>query len=134
MPGELNLYGLYVYYVVHICDFGMLRVNGGGGGGAQKIMCAYTYHECEVHLSMTKVQGPLKGPESSQGFLCSLVLSEPKLDTRKHSWSKFRGGGGRGCAPAVPSSKSSTVAIRIISNRRGPKFTLLGIICIQLGF
>ena len=22
---ELQLYGLYVYYVVHICDFGMLR-------------------------------------------------------------------------------------------------------------
>ena len=27
MPGKLRLYGLYVYYVVHICDFGMLRVN-----------------------------------------------------------------------------------------------------------
>ena len=23
---KLQLYGLYVYYVVHICDFGMLRV------------------------------------------------------------------------------------------------------------
>ena len=30
MPGELNLYGLYVYCVVHICDFGMLRVNSNG--------------------------------------------------------------------------------------------------------
>ena len=27
MPGELNLYVLYVYCVVHIYDFGMLRVN-----------------------------------------------------------------------------------------------------------
>ena len=27
VPEELQLYGLYVYYVVHICDFGMLRVN-----------------------------------------------------------------------------------------------------------
>ena len=27
MPEESNLYGLYVYYVVQICDFGMLRVN-----------------------------------------------------------------------------------------------------------
>ena len=27
MPKEWQLYGLYVYYVVHICDFGMLRVN-----------------------------------------------------------------------------------------------------------
>ena len=26
MPENLQLYGLYVYYVVHICDFGMLRV------------------------------------------------------------------------------------------------------------
>ena len=24
VPGKLPLYGLYVYYVVHICDFGML--------------------------------------------------------------------------------------------------------------
>ena len=61
MPGELNLYGLYVYYVVHICDFGMLRVNG-GGGGAQKIMCAYTYHECEVHYEYDQGPGPAYGP------------------------------------------------------------------------
>ena len=27
MPEELDLYGLCVYYVVHICDFGKLRVN-----------------------------------------------------------------------------------------------------------
>ena len=26
VPEKLQLYGLYVYYVVHICDFGMLRV------------------------------------------------------------------------------------------------------------
>ena len=26
MPDKLQPYGLYVYYVVHICDFGMLRV------------------------------------------------------------------------------------------------------------
>ena len=26
MPLKLQLYGLYVYYVVHICNFGMLRV------------------------------------------------------------------------------------------------------------
>ena len=26
LPEKLQLYGLYVYYVVHICDFGMLRV------------------------------------------------------------------------------------------------------------
>ena len=26
LPGKLQLYGLKVYYVVHICDFGMLRV------------------------------------------------------------------------------------------------------------
>ena len=26
VPEKLKLYGLYVYYVVHICDFGMLRV------------------------------------------------------------------------------------------------------------
>ena len=28
VPEKLQLYGLYVYYVVHICDFGMLRVKG----------------------------------------------------------------------------------------------------------
>ena len=27
VPEKLQLYGLYVYYVVHICDFGMLRGN-----------------------------------------------------------------------------------------------------------
>ena len=27
VPEKLQVYGLYVYYVVHICDFGMLRVN-----------------------------------------------------------------------------------------------------------
>ena len=27
VPEELQLYGLYVYYVVHICDIGMIRVN-----------------------------------------------------------------------------------------------------------
>ena len=26
VPEKLQLYGLCVYYVVHICDFGMLRV------------------------------------------------------------------------------------------------------------
>ena len=26
VPEKLQLYGLYVYYVVHICNFGMLRV------------------------------------------------------------------------------------------------------------
>ena len=26
VPEKLQLYGLYVYYVVHICDFGVLRV------------------------------------------------------------------------------------------------------------
>ena len=25
VPGNVQLYGLYVYYVVHICDFGMLK-------------------------------------------------------------------------------------------------------------
>ena len=28
VPEKLQLYGLYVYYVVHICDFGMLRFKG----------------------------------------------------------------------------------------------------------
>ena len=27
LPDKLQPYGLYVYYGVHICDFGMLRVN-----------------------------------------------------------------------------------------------------------
>ena len=28
VPEKLQLYRLYVYNVVHVCDFGMLRVNG----------------------------------------------------------------------------------------------------------
>ena len=28
VPEKLQLYGLNVYYVVHICDFGMLRGKG----------------------------------------------------------------------------------------------------------
>ena len=28
VPKKLPLYGLCVYYVVHICDFAMLRVKG----------------------------------------------------------------------------------------------------------
>ena len=28
LPQKLQLYGLYVYFMVHICDFGMLRVKG----------------------------------------------------------------------------------------------------------
>ena len=39
MPDKLQLYGLYVYYVVHICDFGMLRVNSilySRGGGVPR--------------------------------------------------------------------------------------------------
>ena len=27
LPEKLQLYGLYVYYGVHICNYGMLRVN-----------------------------------------------------------------------------------------------------------
>ena len=27
VPENFQLYGLYVYYVVQICDFGMLRVD-----------------------------------------------------------------------------------------------------------
>ena len=27
LPDKLQPYGLYVYYVVHICDFGMLNAN-----------------------------------------------------------------------------------------------------------
>ena len=32
VPEKLQLYGLYVYCVVHICDFGMLRVKVGASG------------------------------------------------------------------------------------------------------
>ena len=28
VPEKLQLYGFYVYYMVHICEFGMLRVKG----------------------------------------------------------------------------------------------------------
>ena len=32
MPEELNVYGFYVYYVVQICNFGMLTLKRLGGG------------------------------------------------------------------------------------------------------
>ena len=42
----------------------------GGGGGAQKIMCAHAHHEREARspLFTAGVQGPLKSPDSSQAF------------------------------------------------------------------
>ena len=39
VPEKLQLYGLYVYYVVHICDFGMLRVNTVMNGTAFFLPC-----------------------------------------------------------------------------------------------
>ena len=39
VPEKLQLYGLYVYYVVHICDFGMLRVNLHGYSGSMYFIC-----------------------------------------------------------------------------------------------
>ena len=38
VPDKLQLYGLYVYYVVHICDFGMLRVKGD-----LRTICRFSY-------------------------------------------------------------------------------------------
>ena len=39
-PKKSQLYGLYVYYVVHICDFGMLRVNS--------LLALYWTNECHI--------------------------------------------------------------------------------------
>ena len=36
LPDKLQPYGLYVYYEVHICDFGMLRVNSSQTGCGKK--------------------------------------------------------------------------------------------------
>ena len=44
VPEKLQLYGLYVYYVVHICDFGMLRVNIKHSQFASEIV-AFICHE-----------------------------------------------------------------------------------------
>ena len=49
---------------------------GGGGGEAQKIMCIHTQAR-SLKTFTARVRGPFRGPGSSQGFLCSLVLSEP---------------------------------------------------------
>ena len=66
VPEKLQLYGLYVYYVVHICDFGMLRVTkasclrvshqekGGAGGRQQTAFC---------HLHGTREWGGSALPE-----------------------------------------------------------------------
>ena len=45
VPEKLQLYGLYVYYVVHICDFGMLRVTGLNDGIAIKYIKILGYAE-----------------------------------------------------------------------------------------
>ena len=39
-PDKLQLYGLYVYYVVHICDFGMLRVKALIAWRDSNILCS----------------------------------------------------------------------------------------------
>ena len=50
----------------------------GGGGGEQKSMCANAHLERKGPKSFTAgVQGPFKGPWSSRGFWCYLVLFEP---------------------------------------------------------
>ena len=45
MPEKLQLCGLYVYYVVHICNFGMLRVKGLNDGIAIKYIKILGYAE-----------------------------------------------------------------------------------------
>ena len=44
VPEKLQLYGLYVYYVVHICNFGMLRV---------KIMDIHVCYPMHLHNTCT---------------------------------------------------------------------------------
>ena len=47
VPEELQLYGLYVHYVVHICDFGMLRVK------------VYLYPKLFLYVKGTHFRSPL---------------------------------------------------------------------------
>ena len=76
VPEKLQLYGLHVYYVVHICDFGMLRVNQGpqtagaylprGGGGQDngppsKAVCrstgeGKTFHSSKIGVSTAQTR------------------------------------------------------------------------------
>ena len=57
VPEKLQLYGLYVYYVVHTCDVGMLRVN-------QLVdfqTCSHGIYSApwkEAIISMEKVKSP----------------------------------------------------------------------------
>ena len=51
VPEKLQLYGLYMYYVVHICDFGMLKVND-----IFSSTCANTY-QLQRNLSASDVPG-----------------------------------------------------------------------------
>ena len=52
VPEKLQLYGLYVYYVVHICDVGMLRVKRHIEG--QQLMIT---RGSFVHKHMVKLSG-----------------------------------------------------------------------------
>ena len=56
MPEELHFYGLCVYYVVQICDFGMLRVNN-------------SRPECQPDASYSQFQRP--------SLSCTSLLRSP---------------------------------------------------------
>ena len=50
---------------------------GGGGGGANDYVRTRTSRARSPKSLTARIQGPLKGPGSSRGFLCPLALSEP---------------------------------------------------------
>ena len=69
VPDKLQLYGLYVYYVVHICDIGMLRVNDSFGCPyIERVLCSvirvccltriYNPGACTLALRLSLPAGP----------------------------------------------------------------------------
>ena len=50
LPDKLQPYGLYVYYVVHICDVGMLRVKDVSGCLDPFLNIHIPHEETRVHV------------------------------------------------------------------------------------
>ena len=70
LPDKLQPYGLYVYYVVHICEFGMLRVNPnlpGGGGGIMAPPCRF-FNGASIPLKISRSSFMTFSPRVSRTF------------------------------------------------------------------
>ena len=101
--------------IVYILRMGGYKIiMGGGGGGPQRIICAKP--DTDIPYGRGPGPGdPLKGPGSSWGLLCCLMLSKHcfeafwyKIDEEK---SRSKSKGGTCCAPPPPPPRSATALL-----------------------